>query len=131
MKKVLALLTATAFFFGGMAMADAPKSAEAKKVKMRFKAKIKGDVVKAKVGIKHKMLTYNQAKAKGVPVNFIQRITATVGDKVVYDVSTSQFLSKNPLIKFQFKSDGIKKGDLLRVTYVDHTGTYYDEKKIK
>ncbi|RUM74457.1 MAG: thiosulfate oxidation carrier complex protein SoxZ [Sulfurovum sp.] len=98
---------------------------------MKIKAKIKGDVVKAKVGISHEMLTYMQAEKKGKEVNFITHITGTVGDKVVYDASTSQFLSKNPLIKFEFKSSAAKAGDILRITYTDLKGTYYDEKKIK
>ena len=146
MKKILSVCTLGALLVSGMAYAEeapaavtakteaakaAAPAAEAKKVKMKIKAKIKGDVVKAKVGISHPMLTYNQAKKKGVPVNFIQHITATVNGKTVYDASTSQFLSKNPLIKFQFKSEGVKKGDELKITYVDHTGTYYGSKKIK
>ena len=112
-------------------VAKAGTATEAKKSKMRIKAKIKGDIVKVKVSIPHPMLTYNQAKKKNLPVNFIQHITATVGDKVVYDASTSQFLSKNPLVKFSFKSNGTKKGDEIKITYVDHTGTYFDTKKIK
>ena len=105
---------------------------EAKKVKIKtFKPKIKGDVVKVTVIIPHPMLTYNLAKKQGVPVNFIQHITATVNGKVVYDVSTSQFLSKNPLFKFKFKKGDVKKGDEMKLTYTDHTGTYYATKKIK
>jgi sulfur-oxidizing protein SoxZ len=139
MRKIFVTFIVSFVMFGA-AYADEVKaeaakvveSAKAQKVKMKIKAKIKGDVVKAKVGIKHNMLTYDQAKKKGKEANFITHITATVGDKVVYDASTSQFLSKNPLIKFEFKSNGIKKGDMLKITYTQLKGeVFYDEKKIK
>lgn len=97
---------------------------------MKIKAKLKGDVVSAKVLATHDMLTYDQAKAKGVEANFITHITAKVGDKVVYDVSTSQFWSKNPQFKFKFK--GAKKGEELSITWTDLAGKSVTEsKKIK
>ncbi|NOR56427.1 MAG: thiosulfate oxidation carrier complex protein SoxZ [Sulfurovum sp.] len=96
---------------------------------MKIKAKEKAGVVKAKVSISHDMLTYDQAKKKGQEADFITHITATAGGKVVYDVSTSQFLSKNPLIKFQFAG---KKGDELKVTYTQlKGGVFFDTKEIK
>jgi sulfur-oxidizing protein SoxZ len=96
---------------------------------MKIKSKEKGGVVKAKVMIKHDMLTYNQAKAKGVEANFITHITGKAGGKVVLEMSTSQFLSKNPLIKFSFPG---KKGDELEMTWTDLSGaTVTESKKIK
>ncbi len=97
---------------------------------MKIKAKLKGDVVNVKVMVKHAMLTYDQAKKKGKEANFITHITAKCNDKVVYDMSSSQFLSKNPLFKFKFK--GGKAGDKVEVTWVDLLGnTKTDSKKIK
>jgi len=97
---------------------------------MKIKAKEKDGIVKVKALLKHPMLTYDQAKKKGVEANFITHITAKVGDTIVYDVSTSQFLSKNPQIKFKFK--GAKKGDELTITWVDLSGkTVSESKKIK
>lgn len=87
--------------------------------KMKIKAKVKGDILKAKIQIKHDMLTYDQAKKKGVKANFITHITGKVGDKVILDMSTSQFLSKNPILKFQAKADGMKKDDKLEITYTE------------
>ena len=99
------------------------------KVKMKIKAKSKKGIVKAKVAITHNMLTYDQAKRKGKEANFITHITATANDRVVYDASTSQFLSKNPLIKFKFKGE---KGEMLKITYTQLKGEqFYGEKKIK
>jgi len=108
---------------------EATAPVAATEVKMKIKAKEKAGVVKAKVAISHNMLTYDQAKKKGKEANFITHITATVGDKVVYDASTSQFLSKNPLIKFKFAG---KKGDELKITYTQLKGeVFFATKKIK
>ncbi len=97
---------------------------------MKVKAKLKGDVVSVKVLIKHPNLTYDQAKKKGKEANFITHITGKANDKVVFDMSSSQFLSKNPLIKFKFK--GAKKGDKVEVTWVDLKGNTKSKKaKIK
>jgi sulfur-oxidizing protein SoxZ len=97
---------------------------------MKIKAKLKGDVIGVKAMAKHAMLTYDQAKKKGKEANFITHITAKVGDKVVYDVSTSQFWSKNPQWKFKFK--GAAKGDKIDITWTDLSGkTVTESKKIK
>ncbi len=97
---------------------------------MKIKAKLKGDVVNVKAMAKHDMLTYDQAKKKGKEANFITHITAKVGDRVVYDVSTSQFWSKNPQWKFKFK--GGEKGQKVEITWTDLSGKSVTEsKKIK
>ncbi len=100
---------------------------------MKIKAKLKSDIVKVKALAKHEMTTYDQAKKKSGnsdDANFITRLTASVNGKIVYEVSTSQFLSKNPIIKFQFK--GAAKGDTLEMTWVDRKGnTKTDTTKIK
>ena len=97
---------------------------------MKIKAKVKGDVIQVKVMAKHAMLTYDQAKKKGVDANFITHISAKANGKVVYDVSTSQFWSKNPQFKFEFK--GAAKGDKIEITWVDLKGnTVTEDKKIK
>jgi len=97
---------------------------------MKIKAKLKGDVVQVKVMAKHDMLTYDQAKKKGVDANFITHITAKANGKVVYDVSTSQFWSKNP--QFQFSFRGAAAGDKVEITWTDLSGkTVTEDKKIK
>ena len=97
---------------------------------MKIKAKLKGDAVQVKVMAKHDMLTYDQAKKKGDDANFITHITAKANGKVVYDVSTSQFWSKNPQFKFSFK--GAAKGDKVEITWTDLKGnTVTEDKKIK
>lgn len=87
---------------------------------MRIKAKIKGDVVEVKVQAEHEMLTYDAAEKKGQKANFITYMTAKVKDKIVFEMSSSQFLSKNPIIKFSFK--GAAKGDKIEMTWIDLLG---------
>ena len=100
---------------------------------MKIKAKVKGDIVKVKALAKHDMTTYDQAAKKTGDkenANFITRITASVNGKLVYEVSTSQFLSKNPIFKFQFK--GAASGDKIEMTWTDRKGnTKTDTAKIK
>ncbi|PHR54685.1 MAG: thiosulfate oxidation carrier complex protein SoxZ [Arcobacter sp.] len=102
---------------------------------MKIKAKIKGDIVKVKALAKHDMTTYNQAEKKTGnkdDANFITHISASINGKVVFDASTSQFLSKNPIFKYTFKADGVKKGDKLEMTWVDRKGnTKTDAGKVK
>ncbi|MEA3523207.1 MAG: thiosulfate oxidation carrier complex protein SoxZ [Campylobacterota bacterium] len=113
-----------------------------------IKVKIKNGVATAKMVFSHPMMTYNQAKTKtgnSDDANFITHITGKVGEEVVLDVSTSQFFSKNPIFKFQFRCDSFKigkklmgrdidngvvrddseKGDFLTITATDRKGNTY------
>ena len=50
---------------------------------------------------------------------------------MLYEVIT-QFLSKNPLIKFKFSDAGLKKGDKLEMSWTDLSGkTVTEAKEIK
>lgn len=91
---------------------------------IKVKAKLKKGVVKVKAMAKHDMMTYNQAEKKTGnkdDANFITHISATCNGETVFDMSTSQFLSKNPIFKFQFKGD-FKKGDKVLMSFVDRKG---------
>ena len=100
---------------------------------MKIKAKIKGDIVDVKIQIQHDMTTYDQAAKKTGDkenANFVTRVTASANGKIVYEVSSSQFLAKNPILKFQFK--GAVKGDKLEITWIDRKGnTKTDSADIK
>lgn len=99
---------------------------------MKIKAKVKGDVLKCKIQAKHIMLPYDAAKKKGVDANFITHVVGKIGDKIIFEVSTSQFLSKDPIFKFQAKAEGLKAGDKLEMTWKDLSGkTVTEDKKIK
>lgn len=88
-----------------------------------IKLKIKNDVATVRMAISHPMTTYAQAEAKTGnrdDANFITRVTGKVGDAVVFDVSTSQFFSKNPIFLFMFKCDSFKIGRKLSGRELDN-----------
>ena len=116
-----------------------------------IKVKIKNGVATTKMAFSHPMLTYNQAKSKTGnrdDANFITHITGKVGNEKILDISTSQFFSKNPIFKFQFKCDTFKigrklsgreldngverkeseKGDFLTIIAMDRKGQTYEKK---
>jgi sulfur-oxidizing protein SoxZ len=96
---------------------------------IKIKAKEKNGIVHVKALISHPMWTYNQAKVRSIKANFITRVVAKVGEDVVYELSSSQFLSKNPILKFKFHG---KKGDTLALTWKDMSGQEVTvSKKIK
>jgi len=97
---------------------------------MRIKAKEKKGITTVKVMAKHPMMSYDEAKKKKKEANFIINMNAKVEDTIVYEVSTSQFLSKNPYMKFKFK--GENKGKKLVMTWTDLKGkSKSGSKKIK
>jgi sulfur-oxidizing protein SoxZ len=102
---------------------------------MKIKAKLKKGVVSVKAMAKHEMWTYDIAEKKTGSrdnANFITHMSATVNGKTVFDASTSQFLSKNPIFKFKFKAADFKKGDKIVMTWVDLKGkTKTSKGKIK
>ena len=98
--------------------------------KTRIKAKEKKGITTAKVMANHAMLSYDEAKRAKKEVNFITSMIAKVDGVIVYEVSTSQFLSKNPFVQFKFK--GANKGKELEFTWTDLKGnTQTDKTKIK
>lgn len=86
----------------------------------KIKAKLKNGIVEVKALASHPMLSYQEAERAKKEVNFITYIVAKVGDKVVYEVSTSQFLSKDPYVKFSFKGGAV--GDVVEITWKDLKG---------
>ena len=74
---------------------------------------------------KHGMTTFNMMEKKTgnrEDANFITHITGTINGETVLDLSTSQFLSKNPIFKFQLKGETFKKGDKLLISWIDRKG---------
>ena len=97
---------------------------------MKVKAKLKGDVINVKVLAKHVNAGPEEAEKKKIDANFITSVVAKANDKVVFEVSGSGFISKNPLFKFKFK--GAAKGDKVEVTWTDLKGnTKTASKKVK
>ena len=86
----------------------------------KIKAKLKDGIVEVKALATHPMLSYQEAERAKKEVNFITYVVAKVADKVVFEASTSQFLSKDPYIKFSFK--GANVGDTIELTWKDLKG---------
>lgn len=98
--------------------------------KTRIKAKEKKGIVTVKALANHPMLSFVEAKKAKKEANFITYLYAKANGKIVFEVATSQSLSKDPYIKFSFK--GAKKGDKLEITWVDFKGeTQTSTAKIK
>jgi len=93
---------------------------------IKIKAKAKKGVVTAKVMAKHAMLSNQEAKRAKKEANWITHMVAKVGDEIVFEATTSQFLSKNPYIKFYFKGE---KGEKLTFSWVDLSGKSKTETK--
>ena len=86
----------------------------------KIKAKLKDGIVEVKALVTHPMLSYQEAERAKKEVNFITYVVAKVADKVVFEASTSQFLSKDPYIKFSFKGGNV--GDTIELTWKDLKG---------
>jgi sulfur-oxidizing protein SoxZ len=86
----------------------------------KIKAKLKNGVVEVKALATHPMLSYQEAERAKKEANFITYVVAKVAGKVVYEASTSQFLSKDPYMKFSFK--GANAGDDIEITWKDLKG---------
>jgi sulfur-oxidizing protein SoxZ len=86
----------------------------------KIKAKLKNGIVEVKALASHPMLSFQEAERAKKEANFITYIVAKVAGKVVYEASTSQFLSKDPYMKFSFK--GANSGDDIEITWKDLKG---------
>jgi sulfur-oxidizing protein SoxZ len=97
---------------------------------MKVKAKLKGDVVNVKVLAKTPSLGAEEAEKKKKDVDYISTVVAKANGKVVYEMTGSGFMSKNPLFKFKVK--GLKAGDEIEVTTTTSKGESKSKKaKVK
>ncbi len=97
--------------------------------KTRIKAKSKKGIVTVKAMAKHAMLSGVEAKKAKKEMNFITHLKAETNGNVVFEVSMSQFLSKDPYMKFKYKGE---KGEKLTISWVDLKGdTRTDTVKVK
>jgi len=94
--------------------------------KMKIKAKEKKGIVKVKAMFTSLMADTEQAIKTGVKEEYIRYVVAKVNDTIVYEVTTSGFMSENPLLKFKFKG---KKGNKIVFTTVDNNGKEQTGKK--
>ncbi len=90
---------------------------------MRIRAKLKDDVVKVKILIRHNMETGKRKDAETgekVPAHYIETLTVKCNDRLVLDSVMGIAVSKDPFVGFKFK--GANKGDTLSVTWLDNKG---------
>lgn len=89
---------------------------------MKIRAKADGDVVEVKVLMSHIMETGQRKNQAGepIPAHFIQTVSATCNDRTVLSAQWGPAVSANPFLSFKFK--GGKKGDKVRVSWVDSKG---------
>ena len=97
---------------------------------MRIKAKEKKGITTVKVMAKHPMISYAEAKKKKTKANYMTSMIGKVGAQIVFEVTTSAQLSKNPYMKFKFKGENkVKK---IEMTWTDLSGASKSKsKKIK
>jgi sulfur-oxidizing protein SoxZ len=98
--------------------------------KMKIKAKEKNGAINVKAMFTSLMADTEEAEKKKIEVEYIAHILGKANDKVVFEATTSGFMSENPLMKFSFT--GAKKGDTLEFTLTDNHGeTQTGSKEIK
>ena len=95
---------------------------------IKVRSKIEGDVALIRLLISHPMETGLRKDPEGqlVPAHFIELLTITYQDRPVLSAQWGPAVSRNPYLAFRFK--GAKKGERLRITWVDSKGeTQTDE----
>ncbi len=84
--------------------------------KMKIKTKQKGDILRMKFMFTNPMITPWQADRQGRSLNFIKHITVRVGERIVFDMSNSFNVSKNPIFKLKVKNFETDKKVTLLIT---------------
>jgi sulfur-oxidizing protein SoxZ len=89
---------------------------------IRVRAISSGDLTEVQVLIQHPMDSGFVKDDKGeiIPPHFINELTFEHEGKKIFVADWGTAISKDPYVKFSFK--GAKKGDELKVTWVDNKG---------
>lgn len=90
---------------------------------IRVRAVASGDTTQVQSLIQHPMDTgqaKNRSTGQLIPAHYIQTLDFEHGGKTVFTAYWGPAVSKNPYVKFAFK--GGKKGDELKVSWIDNTG---------
>jgi sulfur-oxidizing protein SoxZ len=89
---------------------------------IRVRATSNGDITEVQALIQHPMDSGFVKDAKGEIIlpHFIQQLTFEYEGKAVFVADWGAAVSKDPYVKFSFR--GGKKGDDLRIGWVDNTG---------
>ena len=89
---------------------------------IRVRAINSGDITEVQALIQHPMDSgyVKDAQGQTIPPHFIQQLTFEYDGKNVFTADWGGGVSKDPYVKFAFK--GGKKGDELKVSWVDNKG---------
>jgi sulfur-oxidizing protein SoxZ len=89
---------------------------------IRVRAISSGDATEVQALIQHPMDSgyVKDAQGQTIPAHFIQQLTFEYDGKAVFVADWGPAVSKDPYVKFAFK--GAKKGDELKVSWVDNKG---------
>jgi len=90
---------------------------------IRVKAVASGDMITVQSLIRHPMdsgFVKNKKTGKLIPAHHIEVLQFEHGGKTVFTALWGPAVSKNPYLKFSFK--GGKKGDDLKISWVDNKG---------
>lgn len=86
---------------------------------IRIKATAKDGFTEVKALIKHAM-EVGTGKDEGKPAKYIEKVTCTLGEKVVMAGTWTGGISQNPF--FAFKFQGGEAGETLKLSWEDSTG---------
>ena len=89
---------------------------------IRVRATANGEITEVQALIQHPMDTGLVKSAAGqlIPAHFIQELKFEHDGKEVFVADWGPAVSKDPYVKFSFR--GGKKGDELKISWVDNTG---------
>ena len=89
---------------------------------IRVRATSNGDITEVQALIQHPMDSGFVKDAQGavIPAHFIQELTFEHAGRKIFVADWGTAIAKDPYVKFSFK--GAKKGDELKVSWVDNKG---------
>jgi len=89
---------------------------------IRVRATSSGETTEVQALIQHPMDSgfVKDSKGETIPPHFIQQLTFEHDGKNVFTADWGGGVSKDPYVKFAFK--GAKKGDELKISWVDNKG---------
>jgi sulfur-oxidizing protein SoxZ len=89
---------------------------------IRVRAISSGDLTEVQVLIQHPMDSgfVKDDKGETIPPHFIKELTFEHEGEKIFVADWGTAISKDPYVKFSFK--GAKKGDELKVTWIDNKG---------
>src|SRR5271170_5760402 len=90
---------------------------------IRVRAIASGETTEVQTLVQHPMDSGYVKDAQGalIPAHFIQQMTFEYDGKTIFVANWGPAVSKDPYVKFAFK--GGKKGDDLKISWVDNKGT--------